>query len=161
MITCTRDIHWCSGHRVMGHENKCAHLHGHNYCAEITAAAIGTEGQENSPAGARARTLDSIGRVIDFSVIKEMVGAWIENHLDHGFVLHAGDKAAIEAMNTFIRAGAPQKLLLMESNPTAENIAQMLMNLGNGLLAPYGVRIVKMVVHETPNCRAEVNYQGA
>ena len=35
MITCERYHDFCAGHRVYGHENKCAHLHGHNYRVEV------------------------------------------------------------------------------------------------------------------------------
>ena len=39
-----------------GHESKCAHLHGHNYKFEFHCTA---------------GSLDNVGRVIDFSDIKE------------------------------------------------------------------------------------------
>ena len=63
MISCTRRIQFCAGHRVLGHENKCANAHGHNYVAYISA---------------RSNDLDKVGRVIDFSVLKEKIGGWID-----------------------------------------------------------------------------------
>ncbi len=39
------------GHRVCGHENKCKHLHGHNYRIHFKVSGQG---------------LDDIGRVLDF-----------------------------------------------------------------------------------------------
>lgn len=42
---------FCAGHRVVGHENKCRHLHGHNYRVTFYC-----ESQE----------LDGVGRVVDF-----------------------------------------------------------------------------------------------
>ena len=56
-ITCTRKIHFCAGHRVMHHENKCATAHGHNYYVELIA---------------EAPSLDESGRVVDFSVLKDL-----------------------------------------------------------------------------------------
>ena len=29
-LTCTRRLQFCAGHRVYGHESKCANVHGHN-----------------------------------------------------------------------------------------------------------------------------------
>jgi len=68
MIRITRKIEFDSGHRVLGHEGKCAHLHGHRYVAEITVESAG---------------LDSLGRVVDFSVIKEKVGKWVDENWEY------------------------------------------------------------------------------
>lgn len=149
--TCTRRIQFCSGHRVMGHENKCAHLHGHNYVVELTAAAS---------------SLDGIGRVIDFSVLKSKIGGWIEANWDHGFVLYSGDRAALVAMEAFEaketslsprdRPTFSQKVHTIPYNPTAENMALYLLEVvGPEVLAGTGVKLVKVVVHETENCKAE------
>lgn len=145
-INCTRRIQFCSGHRVMGHESKCAHLHGHNYVVEITATA----------------ELDSIGRVIDFSVLKERVGGWIETNWDHGFVLHEHDRTGMAAMSCFSdemslgNKAFTQKLYLMPMNPTAENMADYLLNIVcPKVLDGLGIVVTKVVVHETENCKAE------
>lgn len=141
--TCTRRIQFCCGHRVKNHESKCAHLHGHNYVIEIEADAD---------------ALDSIGRVIDFSVLKAKIGGWIETHWDHGFVLWNNDDEAIGAMREFgLRMGGSfmQKLFLMPYNPTAENMAKFLLEvICPEQLAGTGVRVVSVVVHETENCKA-------
>ena len=67
----------CFGHRVVNHESKCRHLHGHNYRFYFVIEAI--EG------------LDDIGRVLDFSVIKETLCQWLETHWDHKFLLFVED----------------------------------------------------------------------
>ena len=42
-ITCTRSIAFDAAHRVMGHEGKCKHLHGHRYTLEaIIKELLGT-----------------------------------------------------------------------------------------------------------------------
>ena len=140
MVTCTRKLQWCMGHRVMGHENKCAHLHGHNYEAHVVC---------------KADALDSVGRVVDFSVIKQELGQWIDQYWDHGFVLYFGDNNAIKAVEGFlVREEHRQKLYLMDDNPTAENLALLLLLKGNELLKQWGVSVVEVTVHETPNCYA-------
>jgi len=138
VVTCTRKIQFCAGHRVLGHENKCAHLHGHNYEVHITA---------------EAESLDRIGRVVDFSVLKGEVGSWIEQQWDHGFLLWEKDREAIETLKGFMNGG--QKLFIFPDNPTAENLASYILRLGNDVMADKRIRIVKVVVWETPNCYAE------
>ena len=62
------------GHRVHGHESKCAHLHGHNYRIFFTVQADNKQ-------------LDTIGRVLDFSVIKSRLCEWLEKWWDHKMLL--------------------------------------------------------------------------
>jgi 6-pyruvoyltetrahydropterin/6-carboxytetrahydropterin synthase len=133
IITCTRRLTFESGHRVHGHESKCANLHGHSYKAEIEASA----------------ELDSLGRVIDFSVLKEKVGGWIDFHLDHGFILWVDD---LEARGQMLKT----KLYLMPYNPTAENLARhLLLEVCPLVLQGTGVTVTRVVIHETENCKAE------
>jgi len=137
--TCTRRIQFCAGHRVMGHEGKCRFLHGHNYTAHVTAAA----------------ELDSIGRVIDFSVLKDRVGGWIEQWWDHGFLLCVRDSEAIAA----VTALAGQKVYLMDDNPTAENMAAFLLLKAQELMGEDShVKIERVRVDETPNCYSAACY---
>jgi len=157
MITCTRRIQFCAGHRVMEHESKCAHLHGHNYVAFITARADELE----SP-------LDDVGRVIDFSVIKDIIGRWIDVHWDHGFILYREDEAGRTALKTFgsecHRLGQKpkhQKIYLLPYNPTAENMARYLLT----VVCPHqflshSITVTKVLVWETENCYAEVTLEG-
>ena len=56
MITAQRYHDISCGHRVHGHESKCAHLHGHNYRAHGKVHPV--------------VALDVVGRVLDFSVVK-------------------------------------------------------------------------------------------
>lgn len=140
MTTCTRKLHWCAGHRVMGHEGKCAMMHGHEYMAELTV---------------RAASLDELGRVIDFGVLKSLMQAWVDEHLDHGFMLNSIDTAAQSALHSFEQlSGINQRLYLMDANPTAENIARELHSIASRLLQPHSIEVVSVVVHETPNCYA-------
>lgn len=141
--SCTKRLQFCAGHRVMGHENKCAHLHGHNYVAFITA---------------EADDLDDVGRVIDFSIIKRMVGGWIDEFWDHGFILFEKDIYAINAMEIMDDGTWKQKLYEMPYNPTAENMAaHLLLNICPVLFTGIGVKVTKVVLWETENCYATVS----
>lgn len=136
-MTCTRRIQFCAGHRVHNHESKCRNLHGHNYVALFTA---------------RAKALDDLGRVIDFAALKERLGGWIDRHWDHGFVLYQHDYKAIEAVNMV----ADQKLYVMPSNPTAENMADHLLRAVAPLaLDGTNVEVVAVRLWETENCYAD------
>lgn len=143
-IHAVRRVQFCAGHRVPGHENKCAHIHGHNYVAYFHA---------------RAAELDSVGRVIDFSVLKERLGGWIDKHWDHGFIAMDGDYDAVHAVAPFTpRLGVEQKLFLLSNSPTAENMASYLLNVVcEQELRGTGVRVDKVVLWETENCFVEVS----
>lgn len=136
LVTCTRRLSWSSAHRVMRHESKCAHLHGHNYQAEITCTAP---------------ELDSVGRVIDFGVIKERVGAWIDTHWDHGGIYHEGDHEILQLSRSM-----GWKVAILPDNPTAEVLARVLMDRAQKLLADAGIRVCRVMVEETDNCSATV-----
>ena len=135
MPVCTRRLEFDSAHRVMLHESKCRHLHGHRYVAEVTVAAS---------------ELDDLGRVIDFSCIKELVGGWIDAELDHGTLANDNDHDLIELCRD-----SEWKVYTMPCNPTAENIARLLFEKGNELLCGKGVWVTHVRIYETPNCWAD------
>lgn len=132
----TRKLTFCAAHRVRLHESKCRHLHGHNYTVLITAGAD---------------TLDEAGRVIDFGVIKRVCGGWLDDALDHGLIYERLDNECESAALVM----EEQKVYVMDSPPTAENLAEMLLDTFNSLLCQYGVKVIKVVLWETENCYAE------
>ena len=145
-VTVMRKVDFCAGHRLLGHEGKCANLHGHNYLAEFHIA-----GNE----------IDELGRVVDFSVIKRLFKGWIDDHWDHGFLLWDQDKNAIDAL----RQVEPNRLYLLPYNPTAENLARYLLeNISPMLLESiqgYSLMVKKVVIWETENSFAEVYHDGS
>ena len=135
-LTVVRRIEFCAGHRLLGHEGKCAALHGHNYVAEFHIVAD---------------RLDAVGRVVDFAAIKDALKGWIDSRWDHGFLLWEQDERAIAA----VRSVEPCKLFALPRNPTAEVLAAFLLDrVCPELLGPLGVRCVRVELWETPNCRA-------
>jgi 6-pyruvoyltetrahydropterin/6-carboxytetrahydropterin synthase len=148
--SCTRRLQFCAGHRVMGHENKCAHLHGHNYVVYLEAEPD--------------KELDKVGRVVDFSVLKYKIGTWIDKHWDHGFILHEHDENAIKALRWFNKNMTcdfdgtnefTQKLFKLPYNPTAENMAKYLLEVvGPRELEGTGCHLTNVQVDETENCSA-------
>ena len=138
-VTCTRKIEFDSAHRIVQHESKCRHLHGHRYVIEITAMAS---------------KLDSLGRIIDFSVLKSILGSWIDKHFDHGTIAYEND---IDLIDLCYRKG--WKIFIMENNPTAENMAIFLFEKFNSLLSNKEIKITHIRLYETPNCWAD--YHGS
>ncbi|MEJ2343767.1 MAG: 6-carboxytetrahydropterin synthase [Gemmatimonadales bacterium] len=134
MMTCTRALHFCAGHRVLGHEGKCAQPHGHQYKAEVTVRGA----------------LDAIGRVIDFSCIKDCIGAWIDANWDHAFIVGMEDHELLDALGRVDGS----RVFTMPHNPTAENIADFLLSVCMHEL-PSNVRADHVRVWETPNCYAD------
>jgi 6-pyruvoyltetrahydropterin/6-carboxytetrahydropterin synthase len=129
MFRVTREIHFCYGHRLLNYEGKCRFLHGHNGKAVITL---------------EADSLDSRGMVLDFSEIKRSVSAWIDEELDHRMILHRDDPV----VPSLAKLGEP--VYLMDSNPTAENIARLICERA----IARGLPVVKVELWETPHCFA-------
>lgn len=136
MITATRWHDISCGHRVAGHESKCAHLHGHNYRIHFTVEAAG---------------LDHVGRVLDFSVIKTRLCMWVEEHWDHRFLLWEQDP-----MLPALRAVDGHGVVAVPFNPTAERMAEHLVNVvGPAVLEGTACRLVLVRIEETARCSAE------
>ncbi len=142
-----------TGHRVVGHENKCRHLHGHNYRIHFVCAAR----QDCTP-------LDDIGRVIDFGVIKEKLCMWVEDHWDHRFLAWEHDpliricSANIledQQASDIDRDHWNDSIVFVPFNPTAENMAQHLVEVvGPQQLVGTGVELVSVRIEETAKCSA-------
>lgn len=122
------------GHRVVGHESKCRYLHGHNYRFHFTIEAT---------------QLDSVGRVLDFSVIKSILCQWIEKHYDHRFLIWKKDPL-LDSLNQI----DPESLYVVGFNPTAENIAQNFVENIAPVILPENVRLVELRIEETRKCSA-------
>jgi 6-pyruvoyltetrahydropterin/6-carboxytetrahydropterin synthase len=138
-ITCARRIEFDAAHRVMQHEGKCKHLHGHRYALEASFTADGG--------------LDALGRVVDFSVIKEKLGGWIDANWDHATILFDKDKA----LGSDIEKHTGQRVFYLSENPTAENMAAYLMQtIIPDLFKTDNLRCTHIRLFETPNCFVDI-----
>lgn len=135
-ITCTRRLEFDAAHRVRQHESKCRNLHGHRYVVEVTA---------------HAPELDMLGRVVDFGVMKERLGGWIDTHWDHQTLLWAEDRPLGEA----IHQQTGQSVYYLPYNPTAENMARYLLEEICPTLFQAPLEITQIRLWETPNCYAD------
>ena len=129
MYGVTREIPFCYGHRLLDYAGKCKYLHGHN-----GTAVISLEGE----------SLDHLGMLMDFSKLKQTLGKWIDDHLDHRMILHRDDPAL-----EYLRAqGEP--IYVMDLNPTAENIAKLIFDQARF----FGFPVVEVKLWETASCYA-------
>jgi 6-pyruvoyltetrahydropterin/6-carboxytetrahydropterin synthase len=140
MITCSRRLEWDAMHRIPLHESKCKAFHGHRYAAEITCVSDG---------------LDSLGRVVDFSVIKNRVGSWIDEQWDHTAILMRGDPDPTAQALAKSNASYGRPVYWLDKHPTAENIAEELGRVAQELLDDTGVTVIKIRLWETPNAWVE------
>ena len=112
---------FCAAHRlVKGYKGQCSHLHGHNY--SINIALSGDK-------------LDSIGMVIDFSVVKSLFNAWIDANLDHATLVCSEDSSLFE----FLKHDEQKHYVLPGAkNTTAESLAEHLYSVFSTLLDESG-----------------------
>lgn len=130
-----------TGHRVHGHESKCAHLHGHNY--RIHFSCVAADGE-----------LDSLGRVIDFGEVKSRLCMWVEENWDHKFLVWENDP-----MTATLQLLDPEGVVSLPFNPTAENMAEFLVSVvGPMQLANTGITLIQVRIEETRKC--SVSFEG-
>ena len=137
-ITATRYHDFSAGHRVHGHEGKCAHLHGHNYRVHFTV-----EGH-----------LDAVGRVLDFSAIKDKLCNWLEANWDHKMLIGEEDP-----MRAVLERTDPGGVVIVPFNPTAENMANYLLaQIAPMQLGGTGATLIHVSIEETRKCSASAQF---
>lgn len=137
-LTCTRRVEFDAAHRLRGHEGKCRNLHGHRYVIEASFAAP---------------QLDALGRLIDFGIIKQRLGEWVDRYWDHNVILWTEDKA----LGDGVANETAQNIFYMDVNPTAENMALYLFEqVCPKLFADTGITCTHVRLYETPNCYVDV-----
>jgi 6-pyruvoyltetrahydropterin/6-carboxytetrahydropterin synthase len=145
MLTITRKLEFDAGHRIPDHKSQCRNLHGHRYVLEITLVGnvIEQEGCSDN------------GMIMDFSDVKTLAKQHLVDVWDHAFLAYAKDKAVLEFLATI----PGHKTVIIDSIPTVENLARAAFDI---LKAAYkdhygtGLHLHKVVLHETPNCWAEI-----
>ncbi len=137
-ITCSRRLEFDAAHRVKRHESKCRNLHGHRYVVIATFTA---------------NELDNIGRIVDFGVIKDKLGQWLDSNWDHNTILWREDMELGEAIKNI----TGQKIYYLPYNPTAENMAKYLLEEICPNLFSEPLQVTSITIYETPNCQANAS----
>ena len=136
-------VQWDMGHRVLNHRSVCKGIHGHRYKAEICL-----EGELIVDSG-----LSEEGMVIDFSDIKKIAQKFIQNKLDHGFMVWNQDDELLD----FFKHSKGHKLVVVPFTPTAENVAAYIFQkLKNEFLDKFktGLHLHSVKLWETPSSYA-------
>ena len=145
MITITRKLEFDAGHRIPDHKSQCRNLHGHRYTIEITlmGEVIEEEGSSDN------------GMLMDFSDVKALANQHLVHVWDHAFLVYDKDVA----VRDFLASLPDHKTVVINKIPTVENLARTAFE----ILKPVyrdrygtGLRLHRIVLHETPNCWAEV-----
>jgi len=145
MLTITRKLEFDAGHRIPDHKSQCRNLHGHRYTLEITliGAVVEQEGRSDN------------GMIMDFSDIKTLAKQHLVDPWDHAFLVYEKDTV----VRDFLASLPGHKTVVIARIPTVENLAQTAFE----LLQPAffdrygtGLRLQRLVLHETPNCWAEI-----
>jgi 6-pyruvoyltetrahydropterin/6-carboxytetrahydropterin synthase len=145
MITITRKLEFDAGHRIPDHKSQCRNLHGHRYTLEITLVGevIEEEGSSDN------------GMIMDFSDVKALAKTHLVDVWDHAFLVYAKDTA----VRNFLATIPDHKTVVIDKIPTVENLARTafdtLRTVYNDRYGT-GLRLHKLVLHETPNCWAEI-----
>lgn len=129
MYRISRSISFCYGHRLLGHAGKCRYLHGHNARAVITL---------------ESETLDEQGMLVDFQELGGAVKAWIDAELDHQMILSREDPLVP------VLRDAGERIVVVDWNPTAEQLARMIFE----RVAQLGYPVRDVTLWETDTCRA-------
>ena len=145
MITITRKLEFDAGHRIPDHKSQCRNLHGHRYTLEITLVGevIEEEGSSDN------------GMIMDFFDVKALAKTHLVDVWDHAFLVYAKDTA----VRSFLATIPDHKTVVIDKIPTVENLARTafdtLRTVYNDRYGT-GLRLHKLVLHETPNCWAEI-----
>jgi 6-pyruvoyltetrahydropterin/6-carboxytetrahydropterin synthase len=126
------------GHRVVGHEHKCRFLHGHNYRIHFHCR------------NKLNKSLDDVGRVVDFSIINSKLCEWLESHWDHRMLIWNEDPMLLSLQQL-----DKTSIAVVPFNPTAENLAKHLVE----VVAPEqfnnsDIEIYQVDIEETRKCSA-------
>lgn len=137
-VSCTRRLEWDAMHRVPGHHGSCRAFHGHRYVAEITCSGA----------------VQSDGMIIDFGLIKKLVGTWIDEAWDHSALFARDDPDEICQAIARANAAYGRPVYFLDGAPTAENLAAELADVAKRLLSAHDIVVESVRLWETPNCSA-------
>ncbi|MGR8953315.1 MAG: 6-pyruvoyl trahydropterin synthase family protein [Gammaproteobacteria bacterium] len=129
MYTITKEVYFCYGHRLMNHPGKCRHLHGHSVKASISI---------------RQEQLNEQGMVCDFSDLRDVVEAYIDQYLDHNFLLHKDDPIIPMLVDN------NERFMALDEHPTAEVLSKMIYR----YLQEAGLNVAQVVLWETASAYA-------
>lgn len=138
MISITKIFRFEAAHAIHHYPGSCANIHGHSYELHVTVQA--TQPSDDF--------LKGLGILIDFKDLKTLVQHFAINALDHKLILSK------EYMTEMKPALSDQELVVLEVEPTAENLLIFLRNQIQPRL-PAGILLTSLKLWETRDSYAE------
>lgn len=140
IIRLTKKFTFEAAHALEGYDGPCREIHGHSYRLLVTV--------KGSPSA--AATDPKCGMVLDFGVLKRIVGEEIVSRFDHALVLRA---AADDSLRRMLRERFCN-IVEVPYQPTCEN---MLGDFADRIRRrlPAGVSLHSLRLHETATSFAE------
>lgn len=102
-----------AAHRLHQTPGKCNNLHGHSFWVHLTL---------------KSSSLDPSGMLMEFGNIKRLLRRWIDEHLDHGIILHKDDPLA-PVLSQF-----GDNVRTLPYDATTENIAMFIHSILDSIL---------------------------
>ena len=130
MHTITKQYRTETGHRLVDYDGKCSHFHGHSYLWEVTVTAD---------------KLTDNGMIIDFKRLKSAMKRILEP-LDHCMILCNTDSGAERFTEIKATNGEMPRIVILDINPTAENMAMVF---GDQIATRLSCRLVEVKLWET------------
>lgn len=124
--------HMSAGHRIKGLPGpgaKCTNLHGHTFGIEWTFRVPSAGAEE-----------------IEFAAVKKVLRNWVDEQLDHGFIVYEKDLKVIEAL-----VALECKFALVDDWPTTEVIAR---TIAEYVPDPYAHHLHSVKITEGPHNEA-------
>ncbi len=141
IIRLTKEFSFEAAHALDGYDGPCREIHGHSYKLFVTV--------KGRPSAAESDP--KCGMVMDFGVLKRIVGEEIVGRFDHALVLRATvDNAPLrEAL-----AARFANIVEVDYQPTCENMLDDFARRIDGR-SPQDVKLCALRLHETATSYAE------
>ncbi len=141
VIRLTKEFSFEAAHALEGYDGLCREIHGHSYRLFVTVKGRPSSDDSNP----------KCGMVMDFGVLKRIVGDEIIARLDHALVLRRSETNAplLEVLGARF-----SNVITVDYQPTCEN---MLADFAARISArlPEGVALHSLRLHETATSFAE------
>lgn len=136
-VQLTRKFYTETAHRLLNYGGDCGNIHGHSYKWLFTF-----EDRVNEK-----------GFVTDFKDLKSILST-VEGEFDHALILNKEDPLS----KVLITAEPTLRIICFDGQPTVENMARYAKESIESLLLSgrKTMQLIKVGIHETVNCSAEV-----
>lgn len=141
IIRLTKQFSFEMAHALDDYDGACREIHGHSYRLFVTVKGTPLS-DESSPKN---------GMVVDFGVLKAIVGRLVVDRLDHSLVIRSSEcnSAVIAALRQRF-----SRIVTVDYQPTCEN---MISRFADSIAAelPQGVELCALRLYETATSYAE------